>query len=226
MLKSQAVRLKGRLYTLTVLQLLTTDELELAQKISEMVEKAPKLLSGSPIVIDCSAITEPLNLEMVLRTLKQFDLMPVAFQGGDEATVMQALSLGLPNINASSQHDKNLDTPQAVEKKVVVPAKIITQPVRSGQQFVSIGSDLIVTAPVGHGAELMADGNIHVYGALRGRALAGMSGNTEARIFCHSMEAELISIAGYYRLSDAIPTINGPCQVYLKDEQIHIEPIC
>ncbi|MFI4963429.1 MAG: septum site-determining protein MinC, partial [Legionellales bacterium] len=71
----------------------------------------------------------------------------------------------------------------------------------------------------------LSDGSIHVYGALRGRALAGLSGDLEARIFCQSLEAELISIAGFYRLSDAFEPINGPCQIYLVDEHIHIEPL-
>jgi septum site-determining protein MinC len=95
--------------------------------------------------------------------------------------------------------------------------------VRSGQQFVAKGGDLIVTSSVSHGAELLADGSIHIYGALRGRALAGLSGDVDARIFCHSLEAELVSIAGYYRLSDAIEPVNAPCQIFLVGEQIHIE---
>lgn len=100
------------------------------------------------------------------------------------------------------------------------------QPVRSGQQVVAKGGDLVVSAAVSPGAEVLADGNIHVYGPLRGRALAGISGNKEARIFCMSLEAELVSIAGSYCLSDAITPHHGPCQIFLKDDHIHIEPIC
>src|SRR5207237_3532700 len=87
------------------------------------------------------------------------------------------------------------------------PAKprLITQPVRSGTQIYARGTDLVVTAPVSAGAEIMADGNIHVYAALRGRALAGADGDVEARIFCSRLEAELISIAGRYLVSDQIP---------------------
>jgi septum site-determining protein MinC len=71
----------------------------------------------------------------------------------------------------------------------------------------------------------LADGNIHVYGALRGRALAGITGNKDARIFCQSLEAELVSIAGYYRLSDSIKSITGACQIFLQDDQIQIEAV-
>ena len=89
----------------------------------------------------------------------------------------------------------------------------------------SKGGDLVITAAVSHGAELLADGNIHVYGALRGRALAGIAGDKLARIFCQSLEAELVSIAGCYRLSDAIGKIAGPCQIYLQDDRIQIDPL-
>ncbi|MCZ8528853.1 septum site-determining protein MinC [Alteromonas sp. PRIM-21] len=107
------------------------------------------------------------------------------------------------------------------------PAKVINRPVRSGQQVYAEGSDLVVTASVSEGAELLADGNIHVYGTLRGRALAGVKGNTGARVFCQSLDAELISIAGQFIMHD---TVKGDCwkkpaQVYLEEETLRIEPL-
>ncbi|CAB9495137.1 septum site-determining protein MinC [Alteromonas macleodii] len=107
------------------------------------------------------------------------------------------------------------------------PAKVINRPVRSGQQVYAEGSDLVVTASVSEGAELLADGNIHVYGTLRGRALAGVKGNTGARVFCQSLDAELISIAGQFIMHD---TVKGECwkkpaQVYLEEETLRIEPL-
>lgn len=105
--------------------------------------------------------------------------------------------------------------------------RVITTPVRSGQQIYAAGGDLIVLAPVSAGAELLADGNIHVYGPLRGRALAGVKGNTEARIFCQSLEAELISIAGYFKLNDDLRETQWKqsVQAYLTEETLHIEPL-
>ena len=107
------------------------------------------------------------------------------------------------------------------------PAKVINRPVRSGQQVYAEGSDLVVTASVSEGAELLADGNIHVYGTLRGRALAGVKGNTGARVFCQSLDAELISIAGQFIMHE---TVKGECwkkpaQVYLEEETLRIEPL-
>ncbi len=103
-------------------------------------------------------------------------------------------------------------------------AKIITKPIRSGQQVYAEGADLIVLSSVSHGAELLADGNIHVYGALRGRALAGIQGNTEARIFCQSLEADLLSIAGRYMVSEAIEKYQkvGMQQIYLENDRLNI----
>ena len=98
---------------------------------------------------------------------------------------------------------------------------------RSGQQVYAEGSDLVITAAVSEGAEVLADGNIHVYGTLRGRALAGVKGNTQARVFCQSLDAELISIAGQFIMHDKVKTScwKQPAQIYLEDESLHIEPI-
>jgi septum site-determining protein MinC len=102
---------------------------------------------------------------------------------------------------------------------------MITQPVRSGQQIVAKACDLVIVSSVGHGAELLSDGNIHVYGPLRGRALAGIAGDKNARIFCTQLDAELISIAGFYRLRESIPAMNGPCQIFIQDDRLQVMPI-
>ncbi|WP_344809067.1 septum site-determining protein MinC [Allohahella marinimesophila] len=117
---------------------------------------------------------------------------------------------------------------QAEPAEEAVPRNmIVTNPVRSGQQIYAKGGDLIVTAAVSAGAELLADGNIHVYGALRGRALAGVKGNQAARIFCHSLEAELVSIAGQYRISEDLQKTEWQksCQIYLADGKMKIQAL-
>lgn len=103
----------------------------------------------------------------------------------------------------------------------------VDRPVRSGQRIYFPGGDLIVLAAVSSGAELMADGNIHVYAPMRGRVLAGLKGNTKARIFCQDLRAELISVAGHYRVSDSIPPeLKGQrVQVFLDNEVLRIEPL-
>ena len=112
-------------------------------------------------------------------------------------------------------------------QKAHIPAKVINTPVRSGQQIYAKDTDLIILSQVGQGAEVIADGNIHIYGTLRGRAIAGASGNKEARIFCQSLQAELVSIAGIYKVSDDLSEdqIGHSCQVGLKENNLHIDTL-
>lgn len=107
------------------------------------------------------------------------------------------------------------------------PSRTIIQPVRSGKQVYAQGGDLVVLASISAGAELLSDGNIHVYGALRGRALAGVTGDRNARIFCRSLEAELVSIAGFWQVREHLPDtlIGKPAQILLDGERIAVEPL-
>ncbi|HYU13638.1 MAG TPA: septum site-determining protein MinC, partial [Stellaceae bacterium] len=128
----------------------------------------------------------------------------------------------------STQPSRRPAAPAAPERAPArpprAPAHLVTQPVRSGTQIYARGTDLVVTAAVSPGAELVADGNIHVYGALRGRAMAGASGDVEARIFCSRLEAELVSIAGRYLVSEQLPAEQRgfSVQIALVDDQLTI----
>lgn len=225
--KNQAFKLKGRLYTFTVLHVLNTDINIFSQQFAETVLKAPKLFERTPVVFDLSSVNQlEFDLQGLWQIARDHGMIPVAIQGGSPLHDTLAQCQGLAVLNASSSQDKPI-----IERSIESTSpessksKLISTPVRSGQQVVAKGSDLIVTSSVSHGAELLADGTIHVYGALRGRALAGISGDLDARIFCQSLEAELVSIAGFYMLSDAIEPVNGPCQIYLLDEHIVIETL-
>lgn len=225
--KTQVFRLKGRLYTLTVLQVLNADKDLFLQQFDEIVAKAPRLFEHTPVVFDLSLVNQiEIDLQGLCQIARDHRMIPLAIQGGNVLQETMAQCHGLAVLHGSASHDKPIE----LEAEIPVShasskARLITTPVRSGQQVVAKNGDLIVTASVSHGAELLSDGNIHVYGALRGRALAGISGDTEARIFCHSLEAELVSIAGFYRLSDTLEPVDGPCQIYLCDEHIIIEPL-
>ena len=234
LLKYQSFKLKGRLFTLTVLQLLNTDMRYFEQQLEQAISQAPKLFDNTPLILDCTALeaeVENLSLEPFLQAMRMRRLFPVAIQANNPILHVLAQAHGIAVLHGSSTHDKLLiDSPLEISR-TQQPAvescatKILSTPVRSGQQVVAKGGDLIIAAAVSHGAELLADGNIHIYGPLRGRALAGMSGDKNARIFCHALEAELISIAGYYRLRDAIEPRNEPCQIYLQNDHICIESI-
>jgi septum site-determining protein MinC len=123
-----------------------------------------------------------------------------------------------PQVDAPVGDDHGDHTPVSM---------LVDRPIRSGQRLYAAGGDLTIVGPVSSGAELMADGNIHVYGPLRGRVIAGLKGDIGARIFCRSLEAELVSVAGHYRVSENIPMdLKGrSVQVFLDHEVLRIEPI-
>ncbi|MBA2648491.1 MAG: septum site-determining protein MinC [Legionella sp.] len=224
--RSQSFKLKGRLYTLTVLQILDTDKELFSNQCAQTVEQAPNLFRQTPVVFDLSFVGQhEVDLHTLCQIANMHGMIPIAIQGGNSFLETIAYQQGLAVLNASSTQDRVIIESVTEPHVAAVKTKLISTPVRSGQQVVAKAADLIITSTVSHGAELLADGSIHVYGALRGRALAGMSGDKQARIFCQSLEAELVSIAGFYKLSDAIEPMQGPCQIYLLDEHIHIEPL-
>jgi septum site-determining protein MinC len=130
-----------------------------------------------------------------------------------------------PAVSQKSQKVE-IREPQAATLVSNEGTRLITTPIRSGQQIYAQGGDLVVISSVSSGAELLADGNIHVYGTLRGRALAGINGNPKARIFCQHLEAELVAIAGEFKIFEQAPnSYPGAVQIYLKDEQLRIESL-
>ena len=132
------------------------------------------------------------------------------------------------NTSNVSEQDNEIDLAPATQVEVLVkPPMLLRRPVRSGQQVYARDTDLIILGQVGAGAEVIADHNIHVYGPLRGRALCGVSGSTSTRIFCQSLEAELVSVAGNYRVLEEIPPdLRGkPAQIWLDKDRLNIEPL-
>ena len=112
----------------------------------------------------------------------------------------------------------------AVASRTASPGLIHATPVRSGQQVYAQSRDLTVCATVGAGAEVIADGSVHIYGALRGRALAGAQGDAKARIFCREFHAELVAIAGHYKVMEEIPKalLGKAVQVWLEDDKLNL----
>jgi len=168
-------------------------------------------------------------------------LFPVGVRGGNVQQNKQALELLIP---VYSMHSGSVPVENKKQKTTIVPVietkadvevdietdvavtTLITQPIRSGQRIYAAG-DLVILSQVSAGAEIMAEGNIHVYNTLRGRALAGVRGNSEARIFCFDLQAELISIAGNYKISEDLDESvrNKPVQIYLQDQALIIKDI-
>jgi len=228
--QTPAFELKGNLLTLMVLQLFEPNPTKIAEQLAEKVEQAPHFFQKVPVIIDLQAVstTEAIDLAYVVNLLRTHGLVPVALRGGQEQHHKQALSLNLGLLaEVKSERVRRLTEPPSTPTPPTEQSKIVTQPIRSGQQVVCLQGDLIVLAPVSHGAEILAQRHIHVYGALRGRALAGVNGDNSARIFCHYLDAELVSIAGQYQVNEELPpTLRGKAaQIYLEADRLKIQPL-
>lgn len=230
-------QLKGGLYPLTALQLLGTHLEEFNQQLIDKIKQAPKFFYHAPIVIDLQKL-EPwaeLDFQRLKAILLAHHLIPVGIKGGHTTQQATAKAAGFAILQTTAPQTSN-DRPLPEQDEVAVPAapasppalssnsKVISEPVRSGQQIYAREGDLVILGSVSHGAEILADGHIHVYGPLRGRALAGVTGNTHAHIFCQSLEAELISIAGEYQLSEEFEKTAWriPTDISLEGEHLQI----
>lgn len=232
--KIAVFQLKGSLFTLTVLQLIETDYEAFAAQLEAMVAQAPKFFRNTPVVIDLQRLANPsqqVDLNRLLEELRQHGLIPVGLRGGQPEHQTAALTVGLAILPETKPETVSpvAKTPgaapvQRTATTINQVSKVITQQVRSGQQIYAKGGDLIVLAPVSPGAELLADGHIHVYGPLRGRALAGITGDINARIFCQSLEAELVSIAGHYWVKEDLKNSDEQrsVQIYLEEERLKV----
>lgn len=228
-----AFQLKGSVFALTVMHLNTTDISAITAQVHKTIQQVPNFFNNAPLVLDLGQISPEdaeLDFTKLITLLKHAGFIPVGIRHAHATLATKAHTAGLGNLTHDKHvHDDettNNDAKQENERS----ARIIHQPVRSGQQIYAEGTDLIVLNSVSPGAELLADGNIHVYGTLRGRALAGTSGNKDARIFCKTLAAELVSVAGHYKLNPEHPTIdvaqpNSGVQIYLDEDKIIIATI-
>ena len=203
--------------------------------------ESPDFFEHDALVVDFSALpvdTPVDDIVPLLKTLRQCNLMPVAMRGASESWMQASMELGLCKAEPEVWHHSRPAAPEPQAQPVVqevvhevvrevvreVPGPgtlVVDKPLRSGQKVYARGGDLVVLAPVNPGAEIAADGNIHVYSILRGKAMAGARGNVNARIFALSLDPELVSIAGVYRTSEnpLSPEVRGKCaQVRLSDD--------
>ncbi|SJZ75656.1 septum site-determining protein MinC [Novilysobacter spongiicola] len=249
----QAGELKIGQVGIANLRIRNLDVPRLVEEMRSRVERAPKLFLRAAVVIDfggLSQVPDQATARALLDGLRGTGVLPVALAYGSSDTEHLAEALGLPLLakfraqyeRTGEPADANVPPPSAPapapaptpQAAAPAPATATAPPapgmihaglVRSGQQVYADNRDLTVLTGVGAGAEVMADGSVHIYGPLRGRALAGAQGNAQARIFCREFHAELVAIAGHYKVLEDIPAaLRGkPVQVWLEDDQLHIE---
>lgn len=244
-------RMKGTTLTSIVLEVIDFDPDTFESQLGEKINSAPQFFTRSSLILHLVKLLSATEFELLVALCRRFKLQPMAVRGEVGALRSVINDLGLADVSQSKFTESSLKTtkPESTALKeqaanepaasspvsspvptpaaATKPVKVISRPVRSGQQVYAEGGDLVITAAVSEGAEVLADGNIHVYGTLRGRALAGVKGNVHARVFCQSLDAELISIAGQFIMHETVKAScwKQPAQIYLEEDTLHIEPI-
>lgn len=232
--------------SLAVMRLFSDDLTAIDARLRSQINRAPSLFRGAPLAIDVAALeSDALDLAGLAKLLREQGIVPVAIRGSEAKLRAAAAELNLGVLDwaegaatqAETATDGKTESTPSVRRKaekpapaspaVKTPTRVITQPVRSGQHVYARGGDLLILGQVSAGAEVIADGHIHVYGKLHGRALAGAQGDTDARIFVQSLEAELIAVAGVYRVSEELDDgLRGTAvQAFLRDENLVLEPL-
>jgi septum site-determining protein MinC len=213
-----ALELKGRMASLTRLRLLNPDLAAVRAHLEDLARRMPDAVRGMPVVIEADFVPDLGALKDLLRAV---GMQPVGVSEGLLGDAARSAGLavlpedGKPRAKAA---------PAAAASGARKPARIVDAPVRSGQQIYAEGADLVVMAAVSPGAEIIADGCVHAYAPLRGRAIAGARGDEAARIFCRKFEAELVAVAGVYAVAEQMQGVRGSAvQAYLEQGKLKIE---
>lgn len=243
---SVPVEIKSATFTLPVIHLFDIDMDAVAEHLGARVEQAPEFFRNTPVIIDLSTLPpqeDDIRFPSLVGLLRGYGMVPVGIRGGNaaqnqaaavmELAIMRETTVRNPDQTAAQQESKSPTQATETAPEPVSGSgaeekfKLITHPVRSGQRIYAAAGDLSVVGSVSSGAELLADGNIHVYGPLRGRAMAGINGDPSARIFCQDLAAELVAVAGRYRVSERIPAaiMGVPVQIFLDHEILRIEKL-
>lgn len=228
-MSDQSLELKGSLFPLSVLSCTDLSVSSLSIQLKQKLAQAPAFFYQAPIILNVSGVEQTPDFHAIKQLFTELKLVLVGVCGANSELKQQAQHAGLAALQLSKENKTVAETTNTRQTAVVtstvnVPmdSKIIEQTVRSGQQIYAKGADLIVKGTVGAGAEVIADGNIHIYGTLRGKAIAGAGGDTSKRIFCYNLQAELVSIAGNYWLSDSLQGDfwGKPSCIKLQDDQL------
>jgi septum site-determining protein MinC len=238
-----AIEIRFGQVSLAQVRIRTTDPGAILDELTGRVAAAPRFFERTPVCLDLGALEHDPEVEQVravLDAVRRAGMVPVGIAHGTDAIEALAPRVALPVMTqlrspvrpAPAQQKEQSPEPEpaaphAVALEMRAPALMHHRPVRSGQRLYARDRDLVVTAPVGAGAEVMADGCVHIYGSLRGRAMAGARGETTARVFCQEFNAELVSIAGVFRVFESIPPelAGQPVQAWLDGDDLRFARI-
>lgn len=242
---SDAFRLRAGNYSLLTLRLVSPRVEEVLPALGDQFRRAPGFLRYAPIVVGLDELGgERVDFPALVQGLRALEIIPVGVVGGSQGQRADAAAAGLPTLRGTGGGGTEVAPIGAASAPVAVAAPapvaapepprpaigrsmMVTQAVRAGQRVYAQGSDLVVIGAVNAGAEVMADGNVHIYGPLRGRAVAGASEDAEARIFATHFDPELVAIAGFYAVREGLQNtaIGRPMSVRLDGEQLRFDPL-
>jgi septum site-determining protein MinC len=220
----------------------TTDPRAVLNELAGRVAAAPHFFRRIAVCLDLSALEktpEVAEIHAVIEAVRHVGMLPVGLAGELVELENVASALNLPILSSFRTPNRPAPVLEPEQAAPITPESapapadsnvstlIHNQPVRSGQRIYARNRDLIVNAGIAAGAEVMADGCLHIYGPLRGRAMAGARGDPAARVFCQEFDAELVSIAGVFRVFETIPAelAGVPVQAWLAGEDLHFAPI-
>jgi septum site-determining protein MinC len=221
----QAVRLRGRSYVAFVFAPVVPI-VDWLSDIDETLARSPGFFVGKPVVLDLSAVdlSRP-AISHLLLSLEKRNIRVLGIEGVDAT----ALASNMPPLISGGRSCPVQQPSEEKSESAVSPATslLLDSPVRSGQSVVFPEGDVTVVGTVASGAEIVAGGSIHIYGTLRGRAMAGINGNSAARIYCQKVEAELLAIDGFYRTAEEFDAAlrDRPAQAWLEGETLRITPL-
>ena len=224
----QLVRMRGRSYVAFVF----APEIPIVgwlEEIDATLARSPGFFVGKPVVLDLSALDlSRAAITHLLNNLEERSIRVLGIEGVDESRLTPMMP---PLLSGGRSCVVEPSAPKKPETKAEAKPKpnslLLDSPVRSGQSIVFTDGDVTVLGSVGSGAEIVAGGSIHIYGTLRGRAMAGVNGNASARIYCQKIEAELLAIDGYYQTAEEIDVSlrNRPAQAWLQGATMKITPL-
>jgi septum site-determining protein MinC len=243
----ESFRLRASNYSLLTLRLLSGRAEEVLPALGDQFRKAPGFLRFAPIAIGLDDLVEDsVDFAALVQGLRALEIVPIGVVGGSQGLRAAAAGAGLPTLRPAGQKDTELQAPAPIAAPPVAmqpppppapaeetipapatPSMLIDQNIRAGQRIYAQGCGLIVVGHVNAGAEVVADGHIHIYGALRGRALAGVGEDGAARIFAQSFDPELVAIGGFYAVRDWLSDnlIGRGVMVRLDGEQLRFSEL-
>jgi septum site-determining protein MinC len=240
--RDQEIEFKGLSLSVMTMRLYTGDMDVIARQLTQKLASARRFYEHAPVLLDVGPLAVPRtgrplpeqpavlpDLRILRTLLHRNKLHLLGVLDGVPGIREQAMAADLPVLPKrrwdAAAHP--VIAPELDPSTMVTPVKFVDHPVRGGQRVFAKGTHLTIMGPVNGGAEVLSDGDIHIYGPLRGRALAGARGNLRAHIFCQALEAELVAIAGIYQVYDSFPPalVGRPAYIRLVDELLEFSPL-